>query len=121
MNADYFGTAELTDDLTTSINIRQKIPEEFELLQNYPNPFNPNTVIKYHLPENSFVSIKIYDVLGKEVAALVNEMKQPGYYEVNFDGRDLSSGVYIYTINTNNLLSNSGHTFMQSKKMLLIK
>ena len=91
---------------------KQEIPSEYSLT-NYPNPFNPTTTINYQLPENGFVAIKVYDVLGKEVATLVNENKSAGYYKVDFDASRLTSGVYIYTINVNG--------FAQSKKMLLMK
>ncbi|MCA1920485.1 MAG: T9SS type A sorting domain-containing protein [Flavobacterium piscis] len=86
-------------------------------LSNYPNPFNPSTTINYQLPENGFVKIKVFDMLGKEIATLVNENKSAGYYNVTFDASSasggLTSGVYIYTINVND--------FAQSKKILLIK
>ena len=90
----------------------QELPNEYSIT-NYPNPFNPTTTINYQLPGNGFVTIKVYDVLGKEVATLVNENKSAGYYNVNFDASKLTSGVYIYTINVNG--------FAQSKKMLLMK
>ncbi|MCL6098536.1 MAG: M36 family metallopeptidase [Bacteroidetes bacterium] len=89
------------------------LPKETTLYDNYPNPFNPSTTINYQLPENGFVTIKVYDVLGKEVATLVNKNKSAGYYNVSFDASKLTSGVYIYTINVNG--------FAQSKKMLLMK
>jgi len=91
----------------------QNLPSEFQLAQNYPNPFNPSTKIQYEISENQFVTLKVYDILGKEVATLVNEEKQAGYYSVEFDGRELSSGMYIYMIQAGN--------FVGSKKMLLIK
>lgn len=90
----------------------QTIPETFEV-NNYPNPFNPSTTINYQLPENGFVTLKVFDILGKEIETLVNENKSAGYYKVNFDGSNLTSGVYIYTIRVNEI--------MQSKKMLLAK
>ena len=90
----------------------QEVPTEYSI-SNYPNPFNPTTTINYQLPENGFVTIKVYDVLGKEIATLVNENKSGGYYNINFDASKLTSGVYIYTINVNG--------FTQSKKMLLMK
>lgn len=89
------------------------IPSEFKMDQNYPNPFNPSTNIRYQLPSNSFVTIKVYDILGKEVATLVNENELAGNHQLNFDASRLTSGVYIYTINAGG--------FMQSKKMLLLK
>jgi len=89
------------------------IPTKYALQQNYPNPFNPATTIKYLIPENGFVTLKVFDVLGKEVARLVNANQQPGNYSVNFDASNLPSGTYIYTIRANN--------FFSSKKMLLMK
>jgi hypothetical protein len=98
--------------------ISNELPGNYDL-SNYPNPFNPTTTISYQLPENSFVTIKIFDILGKEVTTLINENKPAGYYTVIFDaghserGRGMTSGVYIYTISANG--------FVQSKKMLLAK
>lgn len=93
--------------------------ETFKLFQNYPNPFNPTTTISYQLPKKSFVTIKVFDILGKEVATLVNENKPAGYHNVVFDetrserGRGITSGIYIYTISANGIV--------QTKKMLLVK
>jgi hypothetical protein len=94
------------------IGLVSELPTEYKL-DNYPNPFNPVTVINYQLPQDGFVTLKVFDMLGKKVATVVNEYKNAGYYKVNFDASRLTSGVYIYTINTNN--------FFQSKKMLLMK
>jgi hypothetical protein len=86
---------------------------------NYPNPFNPSTTIQFSIPvetvhaSSAHITLKVYDVLGREVATLVNETKQPGNYEVKFDGANLPSGVYIYKITAN--------SFIQSRKMLMIK
>ncbi|MGE5351160.1 MAG: T9SS type A sorting domain-containing protein [Acidobacteriota bacterium] len=88
-------------------------PESYQLSQNFPNPFNPSTVIKYSVPENSFVTLKVYDILGKEVATLVSEQKSQGSYEVQFDASKLSSGTYIYQMKTNN--------FIDNKKMIIEK
>ncbi len=85
----------------------------YELLQNYPNPFNPVTTIKYAIPKMSNVTIKVYDILGRKVATLVNEKKLPGIYEVKFNGKDLSSGVYFFRIKAGD--------FVGTKKMLLLK
>jgi hypothetical protein len=99
-----------------------EIPEEFKLYQNYPNPFNPVTKIKFSIPSNEFsisqrgegiVTLKIYNVQGKEIATLINESLQPGTYEVAFDGTNLSSGIYFYRITAGN--------FVATKKMLVIK
>jgi hypothetical protein len=89
------------------------LPEIYSLEQNYPNPFNPSTSIQFRIPENSFVSLKIYNVLGKEVSTLMNEEKNAGTYEVNFNASALSSGVYFYKLEAGN--------FVQTKKMILMK
>lgn len=88
-------------------------PDSYNLAQNYPNPFNPVTTIRYSIPQSGFVTLKIYDLLGREVAALVNEEKSPGVYEVQFDGSNLASGVYLYTLQAGE--------FADTKKFLLLK
>jgi len=85
----------------------------FRLMQNYPNPFNPSTTISYFTAKNEKVSLKIFDVLGNEVAELINEEKPAGYYEVDFNASNLSSGIYYYTLRAGSLV--------QSKKMILLK
>lgn len=87
--------------------------KEYSLVQNYPNPFNPRTNIKFQLPKSGFVTLKVYDILGKEITTLINEDKAQGQYEVNFDASSLASGVYIYTINAGD--------FNSTKKMILVK
>jgi hypothetical protein len=87
--------------------------DSYALEQNYPNPFNPATTIRYAIPAAGHVTLKIYDVLGKEVKTLVNETKDTGRYEVMFDASQLSSGVYIYRIEAGE--------FTASHKMLLLK
>ncbi|MBT8391613.1 MAG: T9SS type A sorting domain-containing protein, partial [Ignavibacteriaceae bacterium] len=89
------------------------IVNKYLLEQNYPNPFNPSTIISYQIPEDSFVSLTVFDVLGNEVASLVNENKQSGSYEVMFNASTLPSGVYFYTL--------AAGEFVGTKKMLLIK
>jgi hypothetical protein len=89
------------------------VANNFNLEQNYPNPFNPSTTIKYTLGERSAVTLKVYDVLGNEVANLVNTTQEAGQHSINFDASSLSSGLYIYTLNTGN--------FTSSKKMMLLK
>lgn len=88
-------------------------PMFFELAQNYPNPFNPNTTIKYQIPEQAFVVITVFDILGNTVEKLVDEEKTTGSYNVEFDGSKLSSGIYYYQIST--------EKFHQTRKMVLIK
>jgi subtilisin-like proprotein convertase family protein len=90
-----------------------EIPSRYLLKQNYPNPFNPKTKIKYGIPKSGLVTLKIYDLLGKEITTLVNTVKEPGTYTVDFDASGLSSGVYFYRIE-------SGE-FTEIKKMVLLK
>jgi photosystem II stability/assembly factor-like uncharacterized protein len=88
-------------------------PDKFALMQNYPNPFNPVTRINYELPITNYVSIKIFDISGREVAQLVNEVKAAGYYSVTFDAKNLSSGTYFYKLQTEN--------FNDVKRMIVLK
>ena len=111
---DYNGTEnyhELSGDVIVGI------PSAYSLSQNYPNPFNPATKINYELPYNGKVSILLYDISGREVAKLVNEVKTAGYYTVEFNGANLSSGTYFYRINA----EGSGQNFVTTKKMVLLK
>ena len=95
--------------------------EDFRLEQNYPNPFNPSTIISYSIPNSSFVTIKIYDVLGNQIAELVNEEKPVGTYEVSFDASNLSTGTYFYQLQATDPESSSGQGFVETRKMILIK
>jgi hypothetical protein len=88
-------------------------PSVFSLSQNYPNPFNPTTIIKYAMSSKQYASLKVYDVLGNEVATLVNEEKETGIYEVEFDATGITSGIYFYKLQAGN--------FVETKKMLVIK
>jgi hypothetical protein len=92
--------------------LSNEIPEIFELFQNYPNPFNPVTLIKFEVPADAMVTVKVYDILGKEVFS-VREFKKPGLHAVQFDGSNLASGMYFYTL--------SAGTFSDTKKMVLLK
>ncbi|HMN25932.1 MAG TPA: T9SS type A sorting domain-containing protein, partial [Ignavibacteriaceae bacterium] len=101
-------------------NNSKNIPDEFVLYQNYPNPFNPSTTISFTIPsvtlsgvEGSRVQLKVFDILGNEIVTLINEYKPAGSYQVRFDAKGLSSGVYFYTLNVN------GVTY--SKSMMLLK
>ena len=108
----------------TSPNTVDPIQESisnFLLSQNYPNPFNPSTIISWQLPASSFVTLKVYDILGREVAALVNEEKPAGIYETEFNAANLPSGVYFYQLQAGNPSSSSGQVFVETKKMILIK
>jgi hypothetical protein len=91
----------------------ETIPTVFKLEQNYPNPFNPSTVIKFGVPERSNVLLKIYDILGGEVATLVNEEMEAGWYSRLFNAAEYSSGIYIYRLQANN--------YVNTKKMILVK
>jgi hypothetical protein len=88
-------------------------PESYALYSNYPNPFNPSTKIRYAISQSAFTILKVYSILGQEIATLVNEEKTPGVYEVNFDGLNLTSGTYIYKLQAGN--------FVDTKKMVLLK
>jgi hypothetical protein len=100
-------------ECVTGIEPKFSTPEKFELSQNYPNPFNPSTIIKYGIPKSTHVNLAIYDETGKEVAILINDVKQPGNYEITFNGESLSSGVYLYKLETGE--------FSRTKKMILVK
>ena len=99
--------------LVTVENETPTIPQEFNVSQNYPNPFNPSTTINYAVKEVGLVKIKVYDILGSEVAELVNQSKEVGYHSVEFNASNLPSGVYIYTLKVNG--------YSASQKMLLLK
>lgn len=86
---------------------------DYSLAQNYPNPFNPSTTINYQIPTTSFVTLKVYDMLGNEVAILVDEEKPAGNYKIDFDGSKLATGIYFYSLRANN--------FVQNRKMILLK
>ena len=105
---DFLGTYNYSNIIEVYI-----APASFALLQNYPNPFNPSTRISYQLPINSFVTLKVFDVVGNEIATLVNEEKSAGEYKVDFDASKIGSGIYFYTL--------SAGEFLQTKKMILIK
>ncbi len=98
-------------------NIR---PDGYKLDQNFPNPFNPNTKINYQVPHSDFITLKIYDILGKEVATLVNGNQPAGYYEVTFDAEGLSSGTYFYNLSAGSSKS-ANLNFVETKRMTLLK
>jgi len=118
-----FILAQHSTSLNEAVRYYAQAPVTYELSQNYPNPFNPATTINYQIPQNGMVTLKVYDILGREVATLVNEQKAQGRYSVNFsatggsanggDASRLASGVYIYQIRAND--------FVSSKKMMLVK
>jgi len=91
----------------------EEIPTDYTLSQNYPNPFNPLTIIKYSIPEIQFVTLKVFDVLGSEIAILINEEKPAGTYEVEWNANGLPSGVYFYQLKTEG--------YVETKKMILMR
>jgi len=103
----------ITFTITNGVNDENGLVNNFVLEQNYPNPFNPSTTINYTLSERSAVTLKVYDVLGNEVASLVNTTQEAGKHDVKFDASKLSSGLYVYTLNAGN--------FTSSRKMMLLK
>jgi predicted GH43/DUF377 family glycosyl hydrolase len=103
-----------TSDITTSVHPSLDVlPKEFSVEQNYPNPFNPTTTIHYSLPITSYVTLKIYDMLGREVTDLVDRMESPGFKQATFNANALPTGVYTYRL--------TAGSFVQTKKMLLMK
>ncbi|MEO8399230.1 MAG: T9SS type A sorting domain-containing protein [Ignavibacteriaceae bacterium] len=108
------GDKDLVDVVLTGIRDLPNLkPSTYSLSQNYPNPFNPSTKIQFGIPESGLVTLKVYDLLGQEVATLVNEQKNAGSYEVDFDATNLNTGVYFYKITSGN--------YSVSKKMILLK
>ena len=106
------GTVDTKEDIS-------QLPTEYKLYQNYPNPFNPTTTIRYSIPFISKVTVYIYNILGEQVQHLVNEVKDAGYYEINWNASKLASGVYIYLLQAESLDNKSN--FRNVKKMILLK
>ncbi|MCK9280553.1 MAG: T9SS type A sorting domain-containing protein [Melioribacteraceae bacterium] len=109
----YSGTGKFTIDASITSVEEQPIPNEYSLEQNYPNPFNPTTVIQFNMPKSGLASLKIFDILGREIITLVNEIKEAGTHKVTWNGIGLASGVYIYKLTTGD--------YSSIKKMALIK
>lgn len=105
-----------TVDIVTTVKgpPGQALPSKFSLHQNYPNPFNPITTIQFDIPKQSRVSIRVYNILGKEIATLVDEEKAPGIYTIQFDGGSLPTGVYFYRLETPD-------GFAATRKLMLLK
>jgi len=103
----------LINPTVVSVDDEPTITDDFELFQNYPNPFNPTTMIKYEIPELSFVMLRVYDVLGNEISTIVSEEKPAGEYEVDFDGSGLTSGIYFYQL--------SAEDYTETRKMILLR
>jgi len=104
-----------TNELASSFKFRENNnrPAEFMLFQNYPNPFNPTTIITYQIKESDYVQLKVYDILCHEVALLVDKVQPAGYYQIAFDGNNISDGIYFYRLQCGN--------FVDVKKMVLVK
>ena len=102
-----------TTEQVTSVETGSEIPSGFRLGQNYPNPFNPTTNIAFDLPKSEYVSLKVYTLLGTEVAILVSENLPAGKYTIKFDASNLSSGLFFYKLQTS--------SFVETRKMLLVR
>ena len=107
------GTHPLVNIVTDVNEINDLVPVAYDLGQNYPNPFNPSTTIKFSIPESGMVTLRVFNMLGQEVATLLNSEKTAGVYEASFDASALSSGIYFYTLDSKN--------FTSTKKMVLLK
>ena len=103
----------LSEMITAVKSVKNQVPIQFRLDQNYPNPFNPITTINYSIPKTGQITLKVYDVLGKEIATLVNEEESSGNYHIQFNANRLASGVYFYRLHSGN--------FVMTKKLLLMK
>jgi hypothetical protein len=112
MAIDQIGLNSITATGVESYN-KDNLPTKYELRQNYPNPFNPSTAISYSILKSGLVTLRIYDILGKEVATLFNGQKTPGNYAVNFNASNLSSGIYFYILESG--------SFISTKKMVMLK
>ena len=106
---------------STSVRVDGTVPTGFSLEQNYPNPFNPSTAISYHLPAFSLVNLRVFDVLGREIATLVNTEQFPGRHEVIFDAGNLTSGIYFYRLHAHQLSGGREADFVGTKKLILVK
>ena len=119
LSVDYSNNSALNVDVslnpnsTTGINGNAAVISGYELRQNYPNPFNPSTIISYQIPQNSFVTLKVYNILGNQVATLVNEQQTAGNHNYNFKANNLASGVYIYKL--------TAGSFTAVRKLTLLK
>jgi len=103
----------IAGDTTVGVNDLETLPKEYSLSQNYPNPFNPSTVIEFAMPTSGYVTLKVFNSLGQEVAELINKEMNAGNHSINFNASNLSSGIYFYRI--------SAGKFTETKKMILIQ
>jgi hypothetical protein len=116
----------LSEMITSVGPVTSDVPHEFMLHQNYPNPFNPSTTIRYEFPRASHVTLTVYDLLGREVATLVNGVQGPGYKSVEWNASRMSSGVYFYQLTAGDPSTGSGpraesRGFIQTRKLLLLR
>ena len=102
------------DGTITSVNNENILPADIKLYQNYPNPFNPKTIINYELRSAGFVTLKVYNIKGEEITVPVNENQHAGYYEIRFDGSDIPSEIYFYSLY-------NGANIIDTKRMILLK
>ena len=118
----WFGIEKFGSGVSTGASERaSEIPKKFDLGQNYPNPFNPTTAISYRIPSHSFVTLKVYDPLGREVATLVNAELDPGAYERTFDATALPSGAYFYQLKARPVSSENRKEMTATKKLVLLR
>ena len=110
----------MTEDIERNCSVTP-VPEDFGIMQNFPNPFNGSTVIRYSLPRSAYVKITVYDMLGKDIAVLVNGQISPGYYETNISAKNLSSGIYFYRMEVIDNTINNAHKLGRVYKMAVIK
>jgi hypothetical protein len=117
----YSSRNECREFFTADQKVSNELPVSFDMSQNYPNPFNPSTQIKYQLPKTSYLSIKLFDQLGREVRSLFEGNQDAGYYQVTVDGTNLASGLYFCRISSGDASTSSGQGFTKVIKMSLIK
>ncbi|MCX6166012.1 MAG: T9SS type A sorting domain-containing protein, partial [Ignavibacteriae bacterium] len=119
------GTVTIICTLVGIKKLEGELPQEYKLEQNFPNPFNPSTIIRFQIKDSRFVSLKVYDILGKEIETLVNEIQKPGVYEINFPNNSLTnnhipSGIYFYRLIVVDPLRRTGD-YSETKRMILLK
>ena len=123
-NVDRSGSAYIYSGIVISVEIESEgtgLPADFSLSQNYPNPFNPETVIEFVLPEQSEVSLIIYNLRGEEVAQLIDQNMPAGNHRVTWDASRFASGIYLYRLQARQTDDGQAGDFVQSRKMLLLK
>jgi hypothetical protein len=114
----YLQTSATLTDVTPTADA---VPADYRLNQNYPNPFNPSTMIRYALPVGSFVSLEVFDIIGRKVATLVNGDQPAGSYVVRFDAGNLANGTYFYSLKARKTEGGQSGEFTETRKMMLLK